>query len=185
MQAMVHPSEALTIESTEALAAYLARRAAELSAHGVRGQIVEIGAGNGRLAHFLNATGFLPTPIIATDIQPQPTPSHPEGRFPVRALDAAAAIKELAPVAIVLCAHMPAKEDWTAKWRASRVPEYVLIGEYSEANQALSREHHQYQRVPLPEVSRHLLHHSDGMPELVQRCGGKGVCCAVAYRCAK
>ena len=35
---------------------------------------------------------------------------------------------------------------------------------------------------PLPEVSRHLLHVADAMPELVSRRGGVGTCCAVAWR---
>lgn len=181
VQAQTHPFEALTVESCEALAAYLARRHAELVRRLGPCALVEVGASNGRLAHHVNATGFLQAPLIATDPQPVPTPSHPKGRFPVEAMDDAAALAAYKPVAIVLCAWMPAHEDWTARWRKARVPEYVLIGECSAKSKAHNTEHPGYERVPLPEVSRHLLHYSDGMPELVER-RGKGVCCAVAYR---
>ena len=161
------------------MASYLARRYKQL---GGTGSIVEVGAGNGRLAHHINATGFLPTKLQATDPKPQPTPSHPQGRFPVDACDDAAALARFAPVSLLLCAWMPRTEDWTSRWREARVPEYVLIGECADMTHAYNRVAADgYERVMLHEVSRHLLHHSDADHQLTAQRGG-GVCCAVAFR---
>ena len=69
---------------------------------GGEGSIVEVGAGNGRLAYHLNATGFLPVPIIATDLHPAPSPSVPGGAFPCKPLDQSQAIAAHGPVSIVV-----------------------------------------------------------------------------------
>lgn len=178
-RSMVHPNEIVTTEACEALASYLSRRHRQL---GGTGSLVEVGAGDGRLAHHLNATGFLPTRLIATDVKPVPTPSAPGGAFPCAPLDHSAAIAQHGPVALVICAWMTPGEDWTPAFRAARVPEYVLLGDCC-ANPAASynREHAGYERVLLKDVSRHMLHFSDAQPELAAKRGG-GVACAVAYR---
>ena len=178
-RSMVHPNEILTTESCESLASYLARRHKQL---GGTGSLLEVGAGNGRLAHHLNATGFLPTPLVATDIRPVPTPSAPGGAFPCAPLDHSAALAQHAPVALVLCAWMPPGEDWTPSFRAAKVPEYVLLGDCNARPDAsYNREHPGYERVLLEDVSRHMLHFSDAQPELTAKRGG-GIACAVAYR---
>lgn len=153
---MVHSDMALTVEFVQALATYIARAYAR---HGSAGGIIEVGAGCGRLAHFLNETGFIPVEIVATDSQPKPTPSHPNGRFPVKALDDAAAIAAHAPVTIILCTWMPPAEDWTRRWRAKRVAEYVLVGALGDEQLTCNKEHPGYERIMLAEVSRHMLHH--------------------------
>lgn len=170
--------EALTTESVQALASYLARAHARL---GGRGAILEVGAGCGRLAHFLNATGLLPVPLVATDPQPRPTPTAPNGAFPVAALDDAAAIAAHAPVALVLCAWMPVGQDWTPRWRNALVAEYVLIGALADDSLPCNRTHPGYERELLRDVSRHMLHHGDADREQIERRGG-GLACAVAFR---
>jgi hypothetical protein len=68
-------AQVLTLESVQALASYLAERQ-RLHASGANprstrcGVLVEVGAGDGRLSHFLNATGLLSPPILATDPKP-------------------------------------------------------------------------------------------------------------------
>ena len=114
------------------------------------------------------------------------TPSHPHGRFPVEAhAEHAAALAAHHPVAILVCAFLPPQVadgtsgvDPTSRWRAARVPEYVLLG---EAAARATGEHPGYERVLLADVSTKMLHYSDGSPELAKRRGG-GVCCAVAFR---
>lgn len=181
-----HFAEAHTCGGIDALAAYLQRRRAELSA-GARGgggaagggpPIVEIGAGGGRLAYLLNATGRLVPPLIATDPTPQPS------AFPVQAMNDAAALRTHRP-AIVLCAWMSVGEDWTERWRRARVDEYVLIGHLGERrSQAYSLspcfDHAPYERVQLDAVSSELLAIEDAaLPEVDP---GYGRLCAVAFR---
>lgn len=76
---------------------------------------------------------------------------------------------------------MPPGADWTPRWRAARVPEYILLGEVADPSHSYNSSHEGYERVLLPEVSRNMLHVSDGDPRLVER-RGAGVCCAVAFR---
>lgn len=69
---------------------------------------------------------------------------------------------------------------------AAGVPEYILVAELAEAedNAALhpiNKQHVGYERVLLTEVSRHMLHYSDAVPQLALD-SKVGVCCAVAYR---
>ena len=179
-RSMVHPSELLTSQSCEALATYVTRRYRQL---GATGTLLEVGAGSGHLAHHLNATGLLPTPLVATDIQTRPTPSAPGGAFPCEQLDCTAAIERYAPCAIVLCAWMPPSDDWTNILRAANVREYILLGDCcANPHASYNRGYAQsYERHVLEEVSRHMLHLSDADHELVAR-RGCGVACAVAYR---
>ena len=202
-----HAAEALTTESVQALAAYLEARRAALAEAGAEGggaadvPIIEVGAGSGRLCHHLNATGLLNAEVVGSDVQPQPTPSHPDGAFPLRRLDDAEAIRLAARSSrtrtppIVLCAWMGAGVDWTARWRELGVAEYVLIGELGHDGapgmppppdcappHAVSPavEHPGYERFVLDDVSRHLLHISDARPGGASE--GCGTCCAVSYR---
>mmetsp|Transcript_35491 Transcript_35491/g.118687 ORF Transcript_35491/g.118687 Transcript_35491/m.118687 type:complete len:205 (-) Transcript_35491:81-695(-) len=100
---------------------------------GPGGTVLEVGAGNGRLAHFLNRDGEpLAGRVIATDalagrgfigsfgdasvIAPPQQLSHDE------------AVATHAP-AVVVSSWMP-EEDWTAVWRAQpSVRAYVMLGE--------------------------------------------------------
>ena len=125
-----HFAEVLTAEGVRALAAYLARRSQELGG----APIVEVGAGTGRLSHFLNATGLLPPPgILATEPDPAPANAPKEARsnaFRLAQLDDMAVLKRFQhSLPLVLCAWMDFGCDWTPVWREAGVPEYVLIGE--------------------------------------------------------
>lgn len=177
-RSMIHPHEIVTTEAVQALASYLARRH---RLHG-KGSLLEVAAGNARLAYHLNKTGFLSAPLIATDVQPVPSPSVPGGAFPCEAMDHSTAIASHGPVAVLLCAWMPHGEDWTPAWRSARVAEYVLLGDVCSSPEAsYNREHPGYERVVLEDVSRHMLHYSDAVPELAAK-RGSGVACAVSYR---
>ena len=173
-----HPYEVLTTEAADALAAYLSKRYAHL---GGRGTLLCLSASDGRLAAHLNATGFLPAPLIACDAKPIPTPSHPNGSFPVEALDDTAALSAHGPAAIVLSAWLPPQRpDPTPAWRAAGVREYVFVGDLTDPH--MNAQPKGYKRVVLPEVSYHLLHVADAMPELAARREGVGSLCAVAWR---
>lgn len=79
-------NQILTQEFVKTLASELATRITE-KGYSQTVPIVELGAGSGRLAHFLNATKLIPVPVIATDIiqgvwQFDPTNSTPQ-RFPI------------------------------------------------------------------------------------------------------
>lgn len=111
--------EILTQEFVAALAAYLTGRLfpGEL--------LLEVGAGDGRLARAL--CGALPAHLrlVATD-------SGARGLAPVEQMEqytAQEAVVKLQP-AVVLCSWMPLGEDWTAAFRASAsVREYVVVGD--------------------------------------------------------
>lgn len=123
--------EFLTKEFVESLGVYLAQRVELI--HVVRKQpvtILEIGAGDGRLTHFLHrvlwqlAQGKVQ--LIATDSGAWKRISPV---FSVERLNYQDALKKYKPQ-IVLCSWMPYQHDWTATIRATpSVGEYVLIGE--------------------------------------------------------
>jgi len=115
--------EVLTVEYIQALAKYLKSRCAEL--HIVKTPIVEVGAGDGRLAYHINQSRILPVPVVATDVFPPPKP-----KFPVEILDHRNAIAKYHPQ-LILCSWMTFGEDWSAHWRLQmcNTSEYVLIGE--------------------------------------------------------
>jgi MYND finger len=131
----------LTQDYVDALTAYLQRRLAVLP-HGGE-SIVEIGAGNGRLAHHLQQRGI---PIVATDdFSWKLDSSQQEHRqddedcdsennnkkkrsVQVRNLSCDQALSTYSP-SIVLCAWMPMYLDLTTAFCASpSVQEYILIG---------------------------------------------------------
>ena len=178
-----HFGEAHTKEGVDALAAYLARRRDELG--GAR-PIVEIGAGDGRLAFLLNRTGRVT--VVATDPTPQPSST-----FPVQKLGDEAAIRMHRPC-LLLCAWMSFGEDWTPRWRrplagggnGHGVDEYVLIGALGQKQPAYSLSacfsHAPYQRVVLDSVSTELLGIEAGMENSPLDVPGCSNLCAVAYR---
>ena len=177
-----HFGEAYTEEGVRALATYLSRRRVEL---GGEQPIVEIGAGGGRLAHLLNATGMLSPGVIATDPTPQPSP------FKVHKLNDEAAIRTHAP-GILLCAWMSIGQDWTPRWRRAKIHEYVLIGALGAKakrddppsySHSLCFDHSPYTRHLLDEVSAELLPIEAGMESpSAQADPGYSRVCAVAYR---
>ena len=123
--------EFLTAEFINALGGYLSKRIEKIFA--IKNQpvvILEIGAGDGRLTHFLRMVLQHLTPrnvqIIATDsgawerIRPV---------FHVERLKYQDALETYRPQ-IVLCSWMPYRHDWTAAIHATpSVGEYILIGE--------------------------------------------------------
>ena len=171
-----HMAEAHTIESIAALAAYLARRQAELhqrceggggSSSAPPPPIVEVGSGSGRLAFLLNERLSGRAHVVATDLDPRPDLGLGDAAAmlsgQVERLDHATAIRRYEPY-IVLCAWMSLGQDWTPAWRDLGVQEYVLIGELAEAGTAdercysLNRQAHgEYGRVVLEEVSQSML----------------------------
>ena len=161
IQSSMHHSEAPTSEGIEALARYLQRRYTSLRASK---PILEVGAGHGRLCHLLNACGVLTAArVVASDIE-----LVPGGQYPVERIEAASHVRAVKPE-MVICAWMGTGADWTAQWRTANVLEYVLIGYEGDmpagsGSYALTHEHPPYERVVLPEVSRHLLGIADAMP---------------------
>ena len=127
-QSTLHFAEVLTSEGVDALARYLKARQTQLGC--TSKPIVEVGAGLGRLAHLLNATGMFDAGggVIATDPQPDDQCEPHNVRFPLEPIDAAEAMRRHQPH-IVLIAWMEFGADFTADLRGARVKEYVLIGE--------------------------------------------------------
>ena len=116
---------------------------------GPGGTVLEVGAGNGRLSHFLNRSpgGALAGSVIATDIfgadgfigsfGGEPSSANRVGvgagfdggpLIATEKISQEAAVEKYAP-RVVVCSWMP-EEDWTATWRSHpSVRAYVLIGE--------------------------------------------------------
>ena len=128
--------EILTAEFIQALANHLGQRLADIP-QGNQGtiKILEVGAGNGRLSHFLGAELNKKFPgkfeIVAT--------SYPDEKykfrliFPSEQKDYRDALRKHKP-AVVLCSWMPMDDDWSADFRnTSSVQEYILIGPTSGA----------------------------------------------------
>lgn len=91
--------------------------------------ILEAGAGNGRLTHFLRQRIESKLPGKARLIASDSGKWNLRPTFPVEVLDYDAAVKKYAPE-IVVCSWMPYREDFSAAFRASKcVREYILIGE--------------------------------------------------------
>ena len=121
-------------ESAAAAAAAEAAAAADAEAgaeaprtSGAPARIVEVGAGNGELSHYLRqalrARGT-DAVVIASDRAPWP---RTVGR--VEALDYREALKTYRPH-LVLCSWMPMGVDWTRAFReCGSVGEYLLLGE--------------------------------------------------------
>ena len=141
--------EVLTTEFVSSLAERIAESVEKLENNNDRRNeppvVLEVAAGAGRLSHFLNASGIVPVPVLATDdcswkLTSSPSPSSSSAAAAavtissaVQQLDHAAAVATHAP-SIVLCAWMPENTDFTAAWRdtstgrSATVDEYILIG---------------------------------------------------------
>ncbi len=122
-----HPAirEILTQEFVQALGRYVSERIEPSST------VLEVGAGSGRLAHFLREELQRLSPgvsVIAAD-------SNAEGiatTLPVQNMDTETALKEFEP-RLVICSWMPRNQDWSADFRETpSVQEYILIGEQEE-----------------------------------------------------
>jgi len=136
--------EVFNYEYLWGLAAYLKRRIGELQGAVKKKKaendkelpsvtILEVGAGNGRLSHFLNE--FLKQEedlqgkysLIATDLEGNV--GDFSNQFPVVKLDSPQSIKTYRPT-IILCSWMSMQLDLTSDFRKSKhVKEYILIGE--------------------------------------------------------
>ena len=90
---------------------------------GKQATVLEVGAGNGRLAHFLEA--LVRGRVIATD-----NGDYEEIRpcFPVVKMGYAEAISYFDPQ-IIICSWMPYQKDWTGAFRTPETQLYVLIGD--------------------------------------------------------
>lgn len=125
--------ELLNEEYLNALADYFVERIRELGATKDKPLVIlEIGAGDGRLSHFLQKKIDEKSPglvkIIASDSGDWEK-GGVKPRFPVENLRHDEAIKKFSPE-IVICSWMPFREDFSEEIRkASSVKEYVLVGE--------------------------------------------------------
>eukprot|EP01060_Flectonema_neradi_P013082 TRINITY_DN19881_c0_g1_i1.p1 TRINITY_DN19881_c0_g1~~TRINITY_DN19881_c0_g1_i1.p1 ORF type:complete len:405 (+),score=60.15 TRINITY_DN19881_c0_g1_i1:32-1246(+) len=89
--------------------------------------IIEVGAGSGRLTHFLKQYGV--NDIRATDHKPDGYISgYSTGNFPVERADSDEVVKKYCPHTI-LCSWMPEGIDWTSSWRTDQINKYILLGE--------------------------------------------------------
>ena len=118
----------LTTDYVDALAHYLQQR---LVVYGGGGPVVEIGAGNGRLAFFLQQRGI---PVVATDdgswkLEQNPNDQGvPPRDVEIHNLSCKQALAAHDPT-IVVCAWMPMYKDFSAAFCATpSVREYILIG---------------------------------------------------------
>jgi len=121
--------EFLNEEYLNDLSVYLSERIKSLAKDGEPLTIIEAGAGNGRLTHFLKQKLEEKIPgkfrIIATDSGEWDIKTS----FPVEKLSHENALKKYKPQ-IVIFSWMPYEEDYTADFRtAESVEEYILIGE--------------------------------------------------------
>ncbi len=122
--------ELFTQEQIKALCSYFIDRQRDLATDGHTVTILEVGAGNGRLSHFLKQQLEKDAPgkfqVIATDSGEWELDSSV---FPVEQLDYPEAIKKYKPT-VVITSWMPHGEDWTPEFRqADNIKEYLLIGE--------------------------------------------------------
>ena len=122
--------EVFNADHIEALAAYFIVRMAELGLPAL--SVVEVGAGDGRLSHFLrvalaksDAQGADRVTITATDDNSRQL----EQFYAVETCDAAEVMNRFQPD-VVLVSWMELGQDWTSSFRACEsVREYVLVGE--------------------------------------------------------
>jgi hypothetical protein len=138
--------EIYTSEMVDALAKYVRRRLAELGESHPHARarpctLLEVGAADGRLSHYLNAKLPDGVRVVATDLNPRPTmrvsiqksadgpPEIPEDQeCQVEQLSVEEALKTHTPV-MVLVSWMPAGRDWTAQFRKCHTClEYLLVG---------------------------------------------------------
>ncbi len=122
--------EILTKEFIAAFGDYLAKRVVELHGSAEKPvQIVEVGAGDGRLTELLREALQKLVPdkfkIVATD----PQTARINNKFPIETADCQMALEKFQP-ALVIESWMPYDLDLSAQMRAvPSVQEYILIGE--------------------------------------------------------
>lgn len=121
--------EVLTREYVAGLGGYLAKRAIELQYSEDRPmRVVEVGAGNGRLSHFLNRHLTDNNPGLAIVLPIDSGQWNIQPTFPVETMTHARALRDYEPD-VVLCSWMLPKTDLTRDFRATQsVHEYILIG---------------------------------------------------------
>ena len=145
--------------------------------------VLEVGAGNGRLAFLLNRAlkslqGSSAPRVVATDpiLEAAPGQQAALSHHNVEAIDYKSAMQKYKPD-IVLCAWMPMDQDWTLDFRAeSSLKEYILVGETDVGNCG-----HNYFTWGNPAFRNHPLQAPDGSSvppsDLVKR---KGIADAAA-----
>eukprot|EP01064_Diplonema_japonicum_P003299 TRINITY_DN12143_c0_g1_i1.p1 TRINITY_DN12143_c0_g1~~TRINITY_DN12143_c0_g1_i1.p1 ORF type:complete len:400 (+),score=52.15 TRINITY_DN12143_c0_g1_i1:23-1201(+) len=90
-------------------------------------KIVEVGAGSGRLTHFLKQYN-VPN-IVATDANPEGyIAGYSTEKFPVEKAGYEEVVARYNPH-ILLCSWMPEGTDWSSVWREQHIHEYLLLGE--------------------------------------------------------
>lgn len=147
-----------TKEYIQLLGDYLLERTREFytSSHGGETVIVDIGAGDGLLIHFLHEhmhscqstrnekRKVTPLPkLVATDDGSE----NIFAKAQVEKLDASSALLKYGQnkfteeadniqrkQVIILCSWMPIGQDWTSKFRDAEVDEYILIGEADDGS---------------------------------------------------
>jgi len=121
-----HIHEVWTEEYIESLATYMRGRVERLRILGEKyPKILEVGAGDGRLAHFLSEKGSGAFNIVATDVKN----AGIRAAFPVEDMDYRQALQKYKP-SIVISSWMPYKSDFTVDFRKEvSVKEYILIGD--------------------------------------------------------
>lgn len=122
--------ELFTREFIAAFSEYLAARVSQISGE-VREpvRLLEVGAGTGRLSHFVRGQLRVHLPDIEYSLTATDNGSWKiEPEFDVRKMEVSAAIKAYKPH-IAISSWMPMGKDWTGTFRAcSDLREYVLIG---------------------------------------------------------
>jgi len=130
--------EILTSDLIRALAAWV--RASSVAGAGAPSteplRVLEVGAGDGRLSHYLRealrenspaSDGALSVVVVATDSGERSIPACAPGA--VEVLDYRDALRRHAPQ-LVLCCWMPLGQDWTAAFReCASVSSFLLLGE--------------------------------------------------------
>ena len=116
-------------EFIDSLGDYLVRRAEELKSGDEPITVLEVGAGNGRLSHFLRQRLEKIRPgkvnIVATESGEWALKKD----FPLEVMDAKTALKKYKPD-ITIFSWMPCDVDCTADFRGTEsVDEYLLVGE--------------------------------------------------------
>lgn len=122
--------EFLNAEYVDALADYFVDRARDFNSNPKKPMIIlEIGAGNGRLAHFLRQKLVKKAPGVIKVIATDSGSFKINNKFPVERLNHDEALKKYNPDAVVF-SWMPYKRDYTKNIRKiDNVKEYLLIGE--------------------------------------------------------
>lgn len=150
--------EVLSREYIAGLGGYLAQRIEELGGTEENPlMILETGAGDGRLTHFLRLCLEDLSPgksnLVATDKKQNWIPIH----YPVEVLDYRKALQKYNPT-IVIASWMPLGKDWTPAYRKTpSVQEYLLIGEPDGGvcgSFATWGEKPFYKPVPVPEYQK-------------------------------